>query len=150
MSVTLGTLDQFCDFLEGIWMDNTENEPPELWERQVKQAPWLAKEALESLDAIIAAPPANLIKLMQEHGWIGLYHRPDPATLVRFSFGQQLEWLKQMTERFRAVYRANKRQVQHKPRRTRRLPPLVAQRTLVTINTLPKGLRALRASHPFG
>ena len=121
-------VDEFCEFLEGIWMDNTKDEALELWERQVKQTPWLAKEALESLDAIIAAPPANLIELMQEYGWIGLYHTPDSASVVRFSFGEQLAWLKKMTERFRAVYRANKRQVQHKPRRMLRVPPLVAQR----------------------
>ena len=114
-------VDDFCEFLESIWMDNTEEEALELWERQVKQAPWLAEEALCSLDAIITAPPANLIELMQEHGWLGLYHRPDSATVVRFSFAEQLRWLKEMTERFRAVYRANKHHFQDKPRRIR--PP---------------------------
>ena len=118
----------FCEFLESIFQDNTEDEALELWERQVKQAPWLAKEALESLEAIIANPPANLIELMQEHGWIGLYHKPSRATIIPFSFAEQLGWLKEMTARFRAVYRANKRQVQHKPRRALRVPPFVGQR----------------------
>lgn len=38
MSVSKGIVDEFCEFLEGIWMDNTEDEALELWERQVKQS----------------------------------------------------------------------------------------------------------------
>lgn len=95
-------LPRFREFLEHVWMDNTEEEAMKLWRYRVEVSPELAQVDLEAIDAIVADPPADLPAIMGEHGWIHLHHRPDDETVVPYSQDEHVEWLRALLERLRA------------------------------------------------
>ncbi len=98
-------LEFFCEFLDEIWKDNTEEEALQQWKAKVEYFPWYADDALFCLDAIIQNPPANLIELMQEHGWLMLYHEPDEAgEELPYTFEEYLDWLKKMRSEYALIY----------------------------------------------
>lgn len=97
-------LELFYDFLKSFWMDNSKEIAILLWKNQLNGEPSLAREYLIALDAIIAHPPPNLIELMQQNGWIILYYEPDPATIIPYTFSEHVEWLTDMTVRWRRIY----------------------------------------------
>lgn len=98
-------LEFFKEFLREIWMDNSPEEALAQWRVKVEQFPWYATDALTCLDAIIADPPSNLVEIMQQDGWIMLYH--ESATEVQpYTFEEYLEWLRQMRDEFQMVYDA--------------------------------------------
>ncbi len=97
-------LKLFITFLEKFWRDNLEQEAIGLWKNQIHMAPWYAEDVLYALDAVIADPPANLVQLMQEHGWIMLPHDPGASTLVRRYHQQYLAWLQATAENFKRVF----------------------------------------------
>ncbi len=93
----------FIEFLEAIWMDNTEEEAIYQWEVKVKHFPWYASDALYCIEAVIANPPNDLIDILENHGWIGLYDET-PDEIKPYSFDETLNWLKKMHDKFRRVY----------------------------------------------
>ena len=99
----IAPLEFFKEFLSDIWMDNTEEEAFQQWRVKVEHYPWYADDALYCLDAVIANPPDNLVEIMQQHGWIMLYHESEDS-VEPYAFDEYLEWLKQMRDRFRAIY----------------------------------------------
>ena len=91
------------DFLKQIWIDNTEEEAAAVWRRRVEINPAWAERSLAALDAVLADPPDDLRQELERHGWISLYHRPDPSTVTPYTQAETLAWLREMTARFRAV-----------------------------------------------
>ena len=97
-------LEFFQQFLCDIWMDNTEEEAMDQWEVKVKQGPWYAEDALYCMDAVIANPPENLVEILENEGWIILYHNCDQPDERPYTDEEHYEWLKQMRDEFRAIY----------------------------------------------
>jgi len=100
-------IEFFKKFLSDIWMDNSEEQAIQQWEVKVNQFPWYAEDALYCLSTVIDNPPPNLIELMEEYGWIVLYHEPDDSgNETRYTYEDYLEWLKHIKSKFRAIYDA--------------------------------------------
>jgi len=91
-------------FLAEMWADNTEEEAELLWKRRVARTPGYALDALAALDATLAQPPANLKEILEEHGQIPLFHRPNDSTVTPYTSEETVAWLRAMTARFRALY----------------------------------------------
>jgi hypothetical protein len=100
-------LECFCEFLQHIWMDNSEQEALRQWKVKVEHFPWYADDALHCMDVVITNPPENLVELIEEYGWIILTHEPDESgDEAPYTYEEYLEWLKQMRDKFKAVYDA--------------------------------------------
>lgn len=98
-------LDTFCDFLQQIWMDNTEKEALDQWKVKVKNFPWYAENALHCLNWVVKNPPKNLVSIMEEKGWIYLYHElNESGEEPKFSEQEYLAWLTQVKDSFQKVY----------------------------------------------
>lgn len=93
----------FQQFLRDIWMDNSPDEARAQWQVKVEQYPWYADDALACLDAVIANPPDNLAAILEEDGWISLYHET-PDEVCAYDPQETLDWLKGMRSEFKAVY----------------------------------------------
>jgi hypothetical protein len=100
------TIEQFQRFLRMTWLDNTEEEALFQWQQRVHDLPKIAQNDLECLEAVLAAPPPNLIEMLNDDGWIILSHEPDEGTEEDYSYDEYLQWLRQMTIRFHAMYDA--------------------------------------------
>jgi hypothetical protein len=92
----------FCEFLEAIWMDNTEQEALVQWNIKVEQAPWYAKDVLDCLNQIIENPPSNLIGLLSVHGWISLYH--EEGSTEEYTYDEYVNWLKNLRDQYEDIY----------------------------------------------
>jgi hypothetical protein len=97
-------LKTFVDFLERIWMDNTEEEALFQWQRMVKNFPLYARDYLYCIDAVIANPPENLVEIMEDRGWLILSYNYDQPDERPYTDEEYYEWLKQMRDEFRAIY----------------------------------------------
>lgn len=98
-------IDRFRDFLQSVWMDNTSDEALQQWQQRVLEFPTAAASDLECLESILADPPENLVQMLHDDGWVILTHRPDPQTVVGYTHDEYVEWLRDMTARFRDAYR---------------------------------------------
>lgn len=98
-------LDFFGDFLQGTWMDNTPEEALCLWKLKLYQPTSYAADALYALDYVIAKPPHDLIERLQQNGWIYLSHEDDPDEPL-YTFDEHLQWLKNMNQQYRQLYKA--------------------------------------------
>jgi hypothetical protein len=100
-------LDFFAQFLSDIWKGSTPEEAGYLWRVKVEHYPWYADDALYCLNAVLADPPDNLLDIMREHGWLALEHEMDAQGVERpYSFGEVVDWLRNMRDEYRAVYEA--------------------------------------------
>jgi hypothetical protein len=97
-------LKTFIDFLERIWMDNTEEEALFQWKQIVEDSSWHADDYLYCIDAVIANPPENLVEIMEDRGWLILSHNYDQPDERPYTDEEYYEWLKQMRDEFRAIY----------------------------------------------
>jgi hypothetical protein len=97
-------LKTFVDFLERIWMDNTEEEALFQWQRMVKNFPLYASDYLYCIDVVIANPPENLVEIMEDRGWLILSYNYDQPDERPYTDEEYYEWLKQMRDEFRAIY----------------------------------------------
>ncbi len=98
-------IEFFKQFLSDIWIDNTQEEAMQQWTVKVQQFPWYADDALYCLEKVIENPPDNLIDLMEEYGWIIMYHEPDElGNETPYTYEEYLEYLKQMRDKFRKIY----------------------------------------------
>ena len=97
-------LETFIDFLQIIWMDNTPEEALSQWKRTVKNSPSYADDALYCIDVVIAKPPENLVEIMENEGWLILYHNCEQPDERPYTDEEYYEWLKQMRDEFRAIY----------------------------------------------
>jgi hypothetical protein len=95
--------ERFRGLLKDLFVDNTEDEAFALWRYTAAHVPDRAREDLAILDAVLDDPPADLVALMEQDGWIHLVHRPDDHTATPYSFDEYLAWLRRVTERFRAA-----------------------------------------------
>lgn len=100
------TIEQFRHFLRMTWMDNTEEEALSQWQQRVHDLPKIARSDLECLEAVLAAPPPDLIEMLNDDGWIILSHEPDEGTDEDYSYDEYIQWLRQMTARFHSLYNA--------------------------------------------
>jgi hypothetical protein len=106
MSSGAPPLEPFRRLLRRLFMDNTVDEAFALWRYNVEHVPHLAQEDLDTLDTILAAPPPDLVEIMEQDGWIHLTHTPDSATLIPYTHDEYVEWLRDITTRMRADYDA--------------------------------------------
>jgi hypothetical protein len=94
-----------AEFVQEIWIDNTEEEAREAWEQRAALAPAFARDILACLDTVIASPPPNLAEVLRERAELHLYH--DDADATPYNDNETLDWLKQTAREFRqAVDRA--------------------------------------------
>jgi hypothetical protein len=91
------TLNYFC-------MDRAEEVTIEQWKTYVQESSLQAKIILKDLDAVISNPPPNLPQILEDDGWIYLYHYEDEAVPRPYSFSEHVEWLKQMRARWHRIY----------------------------------------------
>jgi hypothetical protein len=97
-------LEFFKNFLQRIWMDNTEEEALFQWKQLVKGSPSYVEDALYCIDAVIANPPENLVEILENEGWLILYYNDDQPDERPYTDEEYYEWLKQMRDEFRAIY----------------------------------------------
>ncbi len=90
--------------LDHFWIDRTEEEALAQWQRYVTPYQVQAKIILENLAAVIDAPPPDLPQILQEHGWIYLFHYEDEAQPTPYSFSEHVFWLRQLTARLHHIY----------------------------------------------
>lgn len=92
--------------LQDFWVDSTDTMVLDKWKRYVKRAPRKAQLILQNLAALIETPPPDLPQLLQTYGWIYLYHDGNGKGPRAYSFSEHVEWLREMTARFCAIYEA--------------------------------------------
>lgn len=97
-------IEFFGELLEAIWMNRDEEQSIREWKRLCTQVHWYAEDAMQCLDYVLAHPPANLIELMQERGWIMLDHGAGPDTLVKTYHEKYLARLVDMTAQCKHIY----------------------------------------------
>jgi hypothetical protein len=102
--------DFFEELLEKIWMNRDEDQAFREWKRLCDQVYWYAEDAVGCLEHILANPPANLVELMQERGWILLDHGTARYTLLKPYREKYVAWLVDMTDQFKNIYAAHTRQ----------------------------------------
>jgi hypothetical protein len=93
----------FVEILQNLWGDHTEEQTLLEWNRLCGKTRWYAEDALECLDKILASPPPNLAELMQEEGSIMLDNGNGRYTVLSLYRQQYLEWLKNITKKFRVI-----------------------------------------------
>jgi len=94
----------FCDFLSGIWKDNTDEEAMVQWKVKVEQFPWYADDAIYCMEEIISNPPKNLIELLKKHGWIYLYHEEILPDEPEYTDEEYIQWVKNMYASYKRIY----------------------------------------------
>lgn len=100
----------FQQFLSDLWKDNTQDEAEQLWATKCEYFPWYAEDVLACLDYVLADPPADLMEMLSEHGWVILYHEMDLQGVERrFTFDETVDWLRAVRESFRALYASSSR-----------------------------------------
>jgi hypothetical protein len=94
--------DCFIEWLRTYWMDNSEEEAKHHWRESARLAFWVCADYLRCLDAVLAKPPDDLVGLMQEHGWIMLYHR-DANPWLLYRYDEYLAWLRDVRVVFERI-----------------------------------------------
>ncbi len=89
--------------LKAIWMDNTPDEVIALWKARIEAGGQFPRQALECLEGVIVHPPADLVKLLQENGWIFLTHE-EGSKEWPFSFDEHVEWLRHQVGALRRIF----------------------------------------------
>ncbi|MDZ8055900.1 MAG: hypothetical protein RMX68_016665 [Aulosira sp. ZfuVER01] len=97
-------LEFFTKLLTDIRMGRSEEEAIREWKRLCEQVSWYAEDAIRCLETILADPPANLIEIMQENGWILLDHGSQSYTPIKAYRQQYVEWLEKWVNQCRDVY----------------------------------------------
>jgi hypothetical protein len=103
--MTRSAIDDLRRFLQDIWMDNSPEEAEAQWRVKARHFPNYCEKMLAALEAVLADAPAELPRVLDEDGWIPLYHESSDPELddVDFSFDETVAWLRDMTDRFRAI-----------------------------------------------
>jgi hypothetical protein len=94
-------LERFGNLLEGIVLDNTDDEAMALWRHRVQLNPSGARTDVEALDAILADPPDDLADRMAKHG-IHLFHI-GATHGTPYTEAERVEWLRDLAARLRAA-----------------------------------------------
>ena len=94
----------FREILRHYWMDNTPEEAMRLWRTTLRDMPWYAADVLNCFYSILREPPEELVDLMQQNGWVMLFHETETG-LVPKSRDEYLEWLRAVHEEWSEVYR---------------------------------------------
>lgn len=98
-------LECFITFLHDICRDNTEEEALSQWKVKVEQFPWYADDALFCMDWVIENPPEDLRQLLEQHGWIPLYHEDEETgEMVDYTPAETLDWLRTLRDQYKAIY----------------------------------------------
>ena len=92
-------------FLGYFWIDRYEEEALEQWTTYVQESARQALVLLKNLDALCNNPPLNLSEILQDDGWIYLYHYENGAEeAIPYSLSEQVEWLRELIARLRRIY----------------------------------------------
>ena len=92
-------------FLGYFWIDRLEEEALEQWRTYVQESSPQARVLLKNLDALCNNPPPDLPEILQEDGWICLYHYEDGAEeAIPYSLSEHVEWLRELIARLRRIY----------------------------------------------
>lgn len=109
MTIDDETRERFRALLTALFVDNTVDEALAEWRYRAEHVAHDVERDLALLDAILADPPADLVELMENDGWIHLLHRPDTHTVIPYSRDEHVAWLRDVTERMRSIYEARPR-----------------------------------------
>jgi hypothetical protein len=101
-----GALAKFTDVLR-MFADNTWDETLKLWRLRIDNGGLFPDEALRALDAVLAAPPADLIERLFRDGWVSLHH--DDADETPYSHDEAVAWLRERTDELRAELECRRR-----------------------------------------
>ncbi len=84
-------------------MDNTPDEVIALWKHRVAAGGEFPRKALECLEQVVQNPPPDLVKLLQENGWVFLVHQQGQEEFP-FTFDEHVEWLRQQVALLRLIF----------------------------------------------
>jgi hypothetical protein len=94
----------FREILRHYWMDNTPEEAMRLWRTTLRDAPLYAADVLNCFYLILQNPPEDLVELMQQNGWVMLFHEDDNGTLTPQSREEYLAWLRNVHAEWSDAY----------------------------------------------
>jgi hypothetical protein len=94
-------LEALRALLGNFWLYRTEEDALKQWGTYVQESSLQARVLLKNLDVLCNDPPKNLPEILQDDGWIYLYHEEN---WILYSLSEHVEWLTHKTAQLRGIY----------------------------------------------
>src|SRR5262249_30044840 len=98
-------LEFFREILSTMFQENTVDEALAIFRTKAQHYGRYADDVMVCLDQVVDNPPADLIEIIGDAANLRLNH-VTPTKVTRYSFDETVVWLRDVRDKFRAVYAA--------------------------------------------